>query len=54
MLSPSLGYLRIESFSPLGAALVPEVVRMDSAFAEMAGLPAIVIDLRGNEGGSAA
>jgi carboxyl-terminal processing protease len=52
VLSPSLGYLRIESFSPSGAALVPEVARMDSAFAEMAGLPAIVIDLRGNEGGS--
>jgi hypothetical protein len=52
VLSPSLGYLRIESFEPSGAALVPEVARMDSAFAEMAGLPAIVIDLRGNEGGS--
>lgn len=52
VLSPSLGYLRIDSFEPSGAALVPEVARMDSAFAEMAGLPAIVIDLRGNEGGS--
>jgi len=52
VLSPSLGYLRIESFSPSGAALVSEVARMDSAFAEMATLPAIVIDLRGNEGGS--
>lgn len=52
VLSPSLGYLRIESFSPSGAALLPEVARMDSAFAEMAGLPALVIDLRGNEGGS--
>jgi carboxyl-terminal processing protease len=52
VLSPSLGYLRIESFEPSGAALPPEVARMDSAFAEMAGLPAIVIDLRGNEGGS--
>lgn len=52
VLSPSLGYLRIESFSPSGAALVPEVARMDSAFAEMAALPGIVIDLRGNEGGS--
>ncbi|HEY7767876.1 S41 family peptidase [Longimicrobium sp.] len=52
VLSPSMGYLRIESFSPSGAALVPEVARMDSAFAQMAGLPAIVIDLRGNEGGS--
>lgn len=52
VLSPSLGYLRIASFSPAGATLVPEVARMDSAFAEMAGLPAIVIDLRGNEGGS--
>lgn len=52
VLSPSLGYLRIESFSPSGAALVPEVARMDSAFAEMAALPALVIDLRGNEGGS--
>jgi C-terminal processing protease CtpA/Prc len=47
-----MGYLRIESFSPSAAALVPEVARMDSAFAAMAGLPAIVIDLRGNEGGS--
>jgi hypothetical protein len=52
VLSPSLGYLRISSFEPSGAALVPEVARMDSAFAEMAALPAIVIDLRGNEGGS--
>lgn len=52
VLSPSLGYLRIETFEPTGAALVPEVARMDSAFAEFAGLPAIVIDLRGNEGGS--
>jgi hypothetical protein len=52
VLSPSLGYLRIESFNPSGAALVPEVARMDSAFAAMAALPAIVIDLRGNEGGS--
>lgn len=52
VVSPSLGYLRIASFEPSGAALVPEVARMDSAFAEMAGLPAIVIDLRGNEGGS--
>ncbi|HEX8390787.1 MAG TPA: S41 family peptidase [Longimicrobium sp.] len=51
-LSPSMGYLRITSFEPSGEALPPEVVRMDSAFAEMAGLPAIVIDLRGNEGGS--
>lgn len=52
VLSPSLGYLRIESFEPSGDALAPEVARMDSAFAEMAALPAIVIDLRGNEGGS--
>jgi hypothetical protein len=52
VLSPSLGYLRIESFSPSGAALTPEVARMDSAFAQMAALPAIVVDLRGNEGGS--
>lgn len=52
VLSPSMGYLRIESFGPTGAELVPEVARMDSAFAEMAALPAIVIDLRGNEGGS--
>jgi len=52
VLSPSLGYLRIESFGPTGAELVPEAARMDSAFAEMAALPAIVIDLRGNEGGS--
>jgi carboxyl-terminal processing protease len=52
VLSPSLGYLRIASFEPSGESLPPEVARMDSAFAEMAGLPAIVIDLRGNEGGS--
>ncbi len=52
VLSPSLGYLRIASFEPSGESLAPEVARMDSAFAEMAGLPAIVIDLRGNEGGS--
>ncbi|WP_420125881.1 S41 family peptidase [Longimicrobium sp.] len=52
VLSPSLGYLRIASFEPSGESLPPEVARMDSAFAEMAELPAIVIDLRGNEGGS--
>ena len=52
VLSPLLGYLRIESFGPTGEELVPEVARMDSAFAEMVALPAIVIDLRGNEGGS--
>ncbi len=52
VLSPSLGYLRIASFEPSGESLPPEVARMDSAFAAMAGLPAIVIDLRGNEGGS--
>ncbi len=52
VLSPSLGYLRIESFGPTGAALVPQVARMDSAFAEMAALPALAIDLRGNQGGS--
>lgn len=52
VLSPSMGYLRIASFEPSGESLPPEVARMDSAFAEMAGLPAIVIDLRGNEGGS--
>jgi carboxyl-terminal processing protease len=52
VLSPSLGYLRIASFGPTGEELAPEVARMDSAFAELAALPAIVIDLRGNEGGS--
>ncbi|HYW14095.1 MAG TPA: S41 family peptidase [Longimicrobium sp.] len=52
VVSPSLGYLRIASFSPSGESLPPEVARMDSAFVEMAALPAIVIDLRGNEGGS--
>ncbi|HEX8245246.1 MAG TPA: hypothetical protein VF541_17165, partial [Longimicrobium sp.] len=45
VLSQSLGYLRIASFEPSGESLPPEVARMDSAFAEMAGLPAIVIDL---------
>ncbi|MBB4638138.1 S41 family peptidase [Longimicrobium terrae] len=52
ILSPSMGYIRIENFGPTGDELVPEVARMDSAFAAMAVLPAIVIDLRGNEGGS--
>jgi hypothetical protein len=52
VLSPSMGYLRIASFEPTGEELVPEVARMDSAMAAMAALPAIVIDLRGNEGGS--
>ncbi|HEX6037684.1 S41 family peptidase [Longimicrobium sp.] len=52
VLSPSLGYLRIASFEPSGESLPPEVARLDSAFAAFAGLPAIVIDLRGNEGGS--
>lgn len=52
ILSSSMGYIRIESFGPTGDELPPEVARIDSAFARMATLPAIVIDLRGNEGGS--
>lgn len=47
-LTPSTGYLRIESFEEGAGA----VARIDSAFAELGSLPSLVIDLRGNGGGS--
>jgi hypothetical protein len=47
-LSPSVGYLRIESFED-----GPQVVtRVDRAFAELADRSSLVIDLRGNGGGT--
>ncbi len=47
-LTPSTGYLRIASFEDGAGALA----RIDSAFAELGSLPSLVIDLRGNGGGS--
>ena len=47
-LAPSVGYLRIESFAD-----GPQVVaRVDRAFAELSHNSALVIDLRGNGGGT--
>jgi hypothetical protein len=48
--APSVGYLRIESFED-----GPEVVaRVDGAFADLGSYPSLVIDLRGNTGGTLA
>ena len=52
VLSPELGYLRIDNFSPTGAAARADFARLDSAFAQMRALPALIIDLRANPGGS--
>lgn len=47
-LSPTVGYLKINSFED-----GPEVVeRIDRAFAELGASPSLVIDLRGNGGGT--
>jgi pimeloyl-ACP methyl ester carboxylesterase len=47
-LSPAVGYLRIESFED-----GPQVVaRVDRAFAELDRYPSLVVDLRGNGGGT--
>lgn len=47
-LTPSIGYLRIESFED-----GPKVVaRVDRAFAELSKYAALVVDLRGNGGGT--
>jgi len=47
-LVPSVGYLRIESF----ADGPPVVARVDRAFAELSRYSSLVVDLRGNEGGT--
>jgi Peptidase family S41/Tricorn protease C1 domain len=52
VLSPEVGYLRLNDFSPTGAAARPDFARLDSAFAQMGALPALIIDLRSNPGGS--
>lgn len=49
-LAPSVGYLRINSFDEDEAQSVASV---DRAFQELGGLPALVIDVRGNGGGGA-
>jgi len=47
-LTPAVGYLLIESFDS-----GPQIVeRVDKAFAELGDLPALVIDVRGNGGGT--
>jgi Peptidase family S41/Tricorn protease C1 domain len=50
--SPEVGYLRVRNFSPTGDWAREEFARLDSAFARIGSLPALVIDLRGNPGGS--
>lgn len=52
VLSPQVGYLRIANFFATGAAARPDFARLDSAFREMGALPALIIDLRANPGGS--
>ena len=47
-LAPAVGYLRVESFDDGPQA----VVRVDGAFAELSRYSSLVIDLRGNGGGS--
>jgi hypothetical protein len=47
-LSPTVGYIKINSFED-GAEVVE---RIDRAFAELGELPSLVIDLRGNGGGT--
>jgi carboxyl-terminal processing protease len=47
-LTPTVGYLRIESFEDGAAPLA----RIDDAFVELGALPSLVIDLRGNGGGT--
>src|SRR5215207_6810407 len=49
-LSPEVGYVKVESFED-----GPQVVaRVDRAFEELGGMPSLVIDLRGNGGGTPA
>ena len=52
VLSPEAGYLRIRNFLPWGDWARTESARLDSAFAQLSRLPALIIDLRGNQGGS--
>lgn len=47
-LSPSLGYLQIKQFDESA-----EIIRqVDAAFAELGALPSLVVDVRGNPGGT--
>jgi hypothetical protein len=48
-LSASVGYLKIASFEETGPQAL---ARLDQAFAELVALPSLVIDLRGNRGGT--
>jgi C-terminal processing protease CtpA/Prc len=50
-LSPTVGYVRIASF-PSGGRAPAALARLDSAFAALGTLPALVIDLRANPGGN--
>lgn len=52
VLSPEVGYLHVRNFNPVGERAVGEFARLDSAFAEIGALPALILDLRGNPGGS--
>lgn len=50
-ISPTVGYVRLASF-PSGSAAPAALARLDSAFAALGALPALVIDLRANPGGN--
>lgn len=52
VLSPEVGYLHVRNFNPTGAAARAEFARLDSAFAQIGALPALILDLRANPGGS--
>jgi hypothetical protein len=52
VLSPEVGYLRVRNFHPWGEGAREESAQLDSAFNRLGTLPALIIDLRGNPGGS--